>query len=168
MGHVVRDITQEFNGRRFRLVTRIDTNSPPLGNVSTAHCLAFDRDRVVLALHRTRDWTIPGGHLEVGESPEAAMTREALEEAGASVIDPALFAHEQIDPEDGLSTDPRYPVPSFQLFFVARLVGLTAPTSLDECTESRLFTPGEARKAPGWIQRNGPLFEAALQLALMR
>ena len=69
---IVRDITQEFDGRRFRLVTRLDSRPPPLDHVSTAHCLAFDGDSVVLALHRTRDWTIPGGHLEQGESPADA------------------------------------------------------------------------------------------------
>lgn len=165
MAEVVRDITQEYDGRRFRLVTRLDAGWPSLDHVTTAHCLAFEGEQVVLALHRTRDWTIPGGHLEAGESPQEAMAREAFEEAGAVVVDPVLFAHEQIDPEDGIASSPQYPVPSFQLFFVARLVDLGAPTAADECIESRLFTPAQARQAPGWIQRNRSLYEAALQLA---
>lgn len=165
MARVVRDITEVFDGRRFRLITRLDGAWPPIDHVSTVHCLAFDGDQVVLALHRTRDWTIPGGHLEHGESALDALAREALEEAGASVADPVLFAHEQIDPEDGIASSPRYPVPSYQLFFVARLVDLGSPTTLDECTESRLFAPERARTARGWIQRNRALYETALQLA---
>jgi 8-oxo-dGTP pyrophosphatase MutT (NUDIX family) len=160
---VVRDLVQEFGGKRFRMVTRLDAASPPLENISTAHCLAFDENRrIVLTLHHERDWTIPGGHLEPGETALDAMAREALEEAGAIVTDGVLFAHEEIEPEDGVAADPRYPVPSFQLFFASRLVSLGQLSATDECSEARLFTPAEARVAPGWIQRNLSLYEAAL------
>ena len=165
-GEVVRDLVQEFGGKRFRLVTRLDGTSPPLKNISTAHCLAFDDEgRIVLTLHHERDGTIPGGHLEPGETPLDAMVREALEEAGAVVTDGVVFAHEEIDPEDGVAADPRYPVPSFQVFFAARLVSLGQLSATDECSEARRFTPAEARCAPGWIQRNRPLYEAARKLA---
>jgi 8-oxo-dGTP pyrophosphatase MutT (NUDIX family) len=111
-------------------VTRLDDDPPPLTHISTAHCVAVDDEHVVLALHRDRDWTVPGGHLELGESPEAAATREAAEEAGAVVEDLILFAHEQVDPVDATP-----------------------------------FSPDEARRAPGWIQFHGQLYEAALVLA---
>lgn len=163
---VVRDVIQEHRGRRFRVITRLDPVSPPAQNIATAHCLAFDSaHRIVLALHRERDWTIPGGHLELGESAVEAMNREAMEEAGAQVADAVLLAHEEIEPADGLPDDPRYPVPAFQLFFVARLVSLGSITATEECSEARLFTPAEARGAPGWVQRNRNLYEAALGIA---
>ncbi|HUR77076.1 MAG TPA: NUDIX domain-containing protein [Acidimicrobiales bacterium] len=162
---VIRDIDREFGGKRFRLVTRLDRSPPAAANISTAHCLAFDGDKIVLAFHTSRDWTIPGGHLEEGETAEDAMKREALEEAGIVVTNPVLFAHEQIDPYDGVPADPRYSVPAFQVFFVARLVSLGRITATDECTESRRFPPDEARAATGWMQQNRPLYEAALELA---
>jgi 8-oxo-dGTP diphosphatase len=165
-GEVIREIVHEFEGRRLRIVTRIDPAPPPAKNISAAHCVAFDDDdRVVLALHRDRQWTIPGGHLEDGESAEEAMMREALEEAGAVVEQALLFAHDRIDPEDGVPAHPRYPVPSYQVFFVARLVSLGVPSAIEECSESRLFTPSEARAAPGWMQSNVRLYEEALKLA---
>ena len=37
-----------------------------------------------------------------------------------SVADPILFAHEEIDPHDGIAADPKYAVPAFQVFYVAR------------------------------------------------
>jgi 8-oxo-dGTP diphosphatase len=162
---VLRDLNQEFGGKLFRLVTRLDRTCPPAMNISTAHCLAFDGDDLVLALHTSREWTIPGGHLEPGESPEEAMHREALEEAGITVEAPMLFAHEEIDPHDGVAADPKYPVPSFQVFYVARLVTMGQITALDECTEARLFSPNQVRSLEGWPQRNLPLYEAALDIA---
>lgn len=162
---VLRNLNQEFGGKWFRLVTRLDRSPPPAANISTAHCLAFDGDDLVLALHTSRDWTIPGGHLEPGESAEEAMHREAREEAGITVTDPILFAHEEIDPHDGVAADPKYPVPAFQVFYVARLVAQGRITALDECTEARLFSPVEVRSIDGWPQRNLPLYEAALTIA---
>ena len=46
----------------------------------------------------------------------------------------------------------------------ARLVSLGSLTATDECIEARLFKPAEARVAPGWIQRNAALYEAALKI----
>jgi 8-oxo-dGTP pyrophosphatase MutT (NUDIX family) len=93
------------------------------------------------------------------------MRREAVEEAGLVVADPILFAHEQIDPHDGVPADPKYPVPAFQVFFIARVVSIGEITATDECSESRRFAPDEARLAPGWVQRNRHLYEAGLELA---
>lgn len=163
-GGVVRDLDQEFGGKWFRLVTRLDRRPPPAAHISTAHCLAFAGDAVVLALHTTRGWTIPGGHLEPGESAEDAMHREAREEAGITVAEPILFAHEEIEPHDGIAADPRYAVPAYQVFYVARLVAQGPLTAREECTEARLFSPDEVRNTKGWPERNLPLYEAALAI----
>lgn len=81
------------------------------------------------------------------------------------MTDPILFAHEEIDPHDGVAADPKYPVPAFQVFYVARLVAQGRISALDECTGARLFSPDGVRAANGWPQRNLPLYEAALTIA---
>ena len=42
------------------------------------------QDSKIVLIHRKKDgqeyWVLPGGHVEDGESPEAALTREVKEE----------------------------------------------------------------------------------------
>ena len=166
-GRVLRDGVQEFGPApsRFRITLSLTAELPPVDHVSTAHGLVFDGDALVLARHVTREWTIPGGHLEPGESPEEAMHREVAEEAGAVVRDPELLAVERIELLSGPPASDRYRNPSFQVFYVARLVSLGPPTHLEECTESRRFPPAGARVAPGWVQEQRELYEEALRWA---
>jgi ADP-ribose pyrophosphatase YjhB (NUDIX family) len=169
MGQVLREGEWEYGPAEtpttFHVRLELTTRMPPVEQIATAHCLAFDGDAIVLARHVDREWTIPGGHLEPGETVEEGMRREALEEAGAVVGVPSLFAVERLERRAGPVVSERYTNPSFQVFFVARLVSLIEPTALDECTESRRFPPEEARAAPGWVQEHGEFYEAALAWA---
>ena len=45
-------------------------------------------------LTRSRQWTLPGGGIDFGEHPKAAVKREVLEETGFYVeVDDLLFVH---------------------------------------------------------------------------
>jgi 8-oxo-dGTP diphosphatase len=55
------------------------------------------RNGKVLAFERigalgTHTWSVLGGHLEHGETPEAGAMREALEEGGVTTHSPQIFA----------------------------------------------------------------------------
>lgn len=56
-------------------------------NISAPAALVFPfyGDRIVLADIVSRGWCIPSGHIEVGETPEEAVRREAKEEAGITL-----------------------------------------------------------------------------------
>jgi ADP-ribose pyrophosphatase YjhB (NUDIX family) len=148
-----------------RLTIELTDVEPPRTNTATAHCVGFDADgRVLLARHVTREWTIPGGHLEPEESAEDALGREAFEEAAATLGAVRLFATERGDLLEG-EPNPKYAQPSYQLFYVCRVTGLAPLAANDECLESRLFPVEEALTLPGWLDHNQDLFEAALDAA---
>jgi 8-oxo-dGTP pyrophosphatase MutT (NUDIX family) len=64
---------------------------PPASHVSAVFLAAF-RDGQILSVRNERGWDIPGGHLERGEDPLAALRREVLEEAGATFSEAWPFA----------------------------------------------------------------------------
>lgn len=64
----------------------------------------FSRGRVLLANIRGRGWSVPGGHLEPGESPESALRREIYEETGALVGPLRLLGNYTILPSHGPSS----------------------------------------------------------------
>jgi 8-oxo-dGTP pyrophosphatase MutT (NUDIX family) len=163
MGQVLRDDVRQLGPAptTFRITLELTRRLPPVEQISTAMCLAFDGDQLVLARHVDRGWVVPGGHVEPGETVEEAMRREALEEAGAVVGVASLLAVERIERLEGPPVADRYTNPAYQTYWVARLVSLVAPTELEECTESRLFAPEEAR---GLVE-DLPLYEAALAWA---
>jgi len=53
--------------------------SPPRFPVSIKGVMAID-GRIPLLLNERGEWELPGGRLEAGEQPEAALTRELREE----------------------------------------------------------------------------------------
>ena len=70
----------------------------------TVLCLIEDGDRILLQNRVKKDWhgrTLPGGHVEPGESFVDAVKREMKEETGLTVIDPKLVGVKQFPIEGG-------------------------------------------------------------------
>lgn len=68
-------------------------------------CLLRDGTRILLQNRLARDWrgwTLPGGHMEPGESAVDACVREMEEETGLRVLDPRLCGVKQFPGGNGI------------------------------------------------------------------
>jgi 8-oxo-dGTP diphosphatase len=54
-----------------------------------------------LGTHGENTWSIPGGHIEPGETLEQAVARETLEETGLSIVQPRFLTYTEDIFENG-------------------------------------------------------------------
>src|SRR6185437_11972208 len=83
--------TRRSASRRPTAITTADLNSPAKPLLLVVACALVDADRRVLIAQRPEGkamsglWEFPGGKIEPGETPEAALIRELHEELGITV-----------------------------------------------------------------------------------
>ena len=98
----------------------------------------FDESRSLILMHMRRDfrlWSLPGGHLQVGEAPEAAAIREAAEETGYQICI-RCFVGEYWRPQIGRNGDLNY-------LYIGEIVGGGPQPSGRETVQLSWFDPAK-------------------------
>ena len=118
----------------------MSSNSLPSETIRGVSAIVWHRARVLLVQRLNPPyrgiWALPGGRIEPGETPEAAVVREVHEETGIVVGDPvAVDLVEFPDPADGLR---RFSLTVFRARFVSGL-----PAAGDDASEARWLGPAQ-------------------------
>jgi 8-oxo-dGTP diphosphatase len=160
-------VLQEFNfgyeGRRTSTWFRASDWLPPSELTTAALGFVFDGESLLLARISGREWDLPGGHIEAGETAEETMRREVLEEAGVVVGRARLFAHQHIHSDDPVPEGFKYPHPdAYMVFYICDVHGLEPFIPTEESVERRFWSPDDADGAE-WVQRHRPVYDAVLE-----
>jgi 8-oxo-dGTP diphosphatase len=119
------------------------------------------RPRTLLAARRTEPprlaggWELPGGKVEPGEEPLAALHRELAEELGVEVE----VGDELPGPDGDLPGWPLPPAHRMRVWRVRVVSGEPAP--LEDHDELRVLGPGEWLDVP-WLEADVPVVRALL------
>ena len=122
---------------------------PPVEQCSTAFGFVFAGDEVLLTRLRDRDWDIPGGFIDPGETPEAAAIREVWEETRAKVEIIDLIGIQEVECFGPKPPNYRFPYPiSVQVYYACKLLELAPFEINNESVERQFFKPEAARLVP--------------------
>jgi len=109
--------------------------------------LVDEAGRILLALWNqgpVPTWTLPGGGLEPGETPEHAAVREVFEETGYEIELGRLLGEDAFDvAADERLDGVRRPLRSARLVFEARIVGGELTYEVDGTTDEAAWIPIE-------------------------
>ncbi|MEO1201703.1 MAG: NUDIX domain-containing protein [Pseudomonadota bacterium] len=111
--------------------------------VTGAHGFCFHDGRVLVCDIAGRGQTIPGGHLEGGESASECLVRETAEEACVDLSDLILIGFVEADHRVNKSFDGRYPLRSVQAIYRADVAAVRDFEPRYESGGRRFVSPAE-------------------------
>ena len=111
-----------------------------------AYAIAVTNDQILLARKAGGSpgagrWPLPGGGVEFGEHPEAALVREVYEESGLSI---ESFRYLGIDSRVYEATTNRSELHAIRMIFTAPLSGSPRVTEIDGSVDAARWVPLDA------------------------
>ena len=141
----------------------ITDETPPQEHCATAFGFVFRGEHILLTRLRERDWDIPGGVIDPGETPEMAAIREVWEETSAKVKILELIGVQETTILRSKPHEYRWPYPiSVQAYYLCELVELCPFRDNLESMERKFFAPHEARVVPT-MKNHDRIYEEGLR-----
>ena len=127
----------------------LSSELPPAELCTAVFCVAITPEGKVVLSRPERGWGMLGGHIEEGETLEAALVREAQEEGGFMPVNPHLFGYKKIihsEPVPHQLPGKFYPFPhSYIVYYWATTDTPIVEHFGEEVLESGSFSVDEAK-----------------------
>lgn len=138
--------TSIFDGREIDLEWFESTNYPKDINIAQVVGFCLNKKGEVLIVKNKRGWSFPGGHPEIGETPEETLSREVSEESYVTIKNSRFLGYiDATDPKNQSIEGKRY----IQLRYLAKIKKVLDFKKEFETSE-RIFVP--AVKLPEYMK----------------
>lgn len=148
--------------------TYLSDTLPPVKLCASAYAIVLKNKALLQTELRegerpTKLLDIPGGHIDLGESPEDTVVRETFEETGVRVKVDRLVGYMEVTITSKKSENYRYPYPtSYMLFYFCEVVEETQFDGNDETHGKVWLSPVDFDKSE-WCRKKKILLETVLQ-----
>lgn len=151
-------------GGRIKVTWLPGANLPPAELITSVHACCFHESRVMLVDLNHRGWDMPGGHREPGETAEACLLRECLEE-GYVRGRATLLGLVEVDHSENASWQPggKYPRVGYQACYRLDVTELL-PFEAQFESARRIFV--EPEQVPALHHHWNRMLSLALEAAL--
>ncbi len=126
-------------------------------DLQQSYGVCFYKDKLVIVSNNGK-WSLTGGHIEKGESPESALVREVQEETNMSVIKQIPIGYQEVIKPDG-SVD--YQLRSFCL---VEPIGEFVKDPAGSVAEIKLIDPKEYNNYFDWGKIGYRIMERAMEI----
>jgi 8-oxo-dGTP diphosphatase len=153
----------QYGPARVKLTWVPSRKLPPVELTTSVHGFCFWQGTVLL-VDLSRGYDIPGGHREVGETPEECFRREAMEEGyvrgGACELLGYLIVDQSEDP--GWKPGGKYPQVGYQVFYRMEITEVLPFRAEFESARRIFVAPDEVeRYYHGWSTLGKHMLETA-------
>lgn len=155
----------DWGGHKLKL-TWMQGLMPALELITSVHAFCFHDGKLLMVNLNDRGWDFPGGHIEAGETVEACVCREVMEEAYVAGSCTQLGAIEVNHEENPLWNESSpYPKVGYQVFYRMDITEFLPFDGDFESSERMLIRPEEAAHYhKGWQKGFDGIMETALSV----